>query len=128
MTKSEKSSDLHETVVHLVREGMETRERLELLEKVHAKLHTAYVEMATAFEVLSNEVMAPRDEEERRAYRDEIRRRFHETMQTMRQALDDHRTDDARSRVQRAMDHLADREQSDSDAESGPDDRIDPAG
>lgn len=59
-------------------------ERQDSLERLHANLMMAYTELASTVEGVIGELMAPRSEEERNAFRQDLRERHHKTLEMIR--------------------------------------------
>lgn len=59
-------------------------ERQDSLERLHANLMMAYTELASTVESVIAEVMAPRTEEERNAFRKQLQERHQETLEMIR--------------------------------------------
>lgn len=59
-------------------------ERQDSLERLHANLMMAYTELSSTLETVVQEMMAPRSEDQREAFRKQLRERHTETLEMIR--------------------------------------------
>lgn len=97
-------------------------ERIESNEKILASLTSAFVEVSSAVEAIAEKVMEPGTEEEKAAFRSEIRRRHHEQLQMMEKIgrdMERSNTSDPSSSVLKMAGRYASNAQRESDGDSG---------
>lgn len=84
-------------------------DRLETMEKLHAKLAIAYAELGSSVEAVIAEIMAPRSEEERQQFREEMNRRFTETLNMIQEVTNESASKNTDQTIDSALAKLAEK-------------------